>query len=437
MNIILIVADDLGWNDVGYHSNKIQTPTIDYLAMTGLRIEKSYCYSVCTPTRAAIVTGNCPHRYGLQGVLWPWNYTGLDINAYLLSNFLKDNGYSTYLVGKWHLGNQKHYQPHHRGYDYHFGLYNGMFDYWNHTYYNIHDLQENGKPVHPNGHSTDLFTNKAIEIIENHDTTKPMFLHLCYNAVHVPLQPGAFADYYSRIQPNKNRRDYCALVSQMDFGIGQILAKLASRKMLNDTLIWFLSDNGGWLPGGANNAPFRGEKATRYEGGIRNVNFINYGKLNSGEIFQGSCHVIDIFPTIAALIGKPIPIQTDGINIFDPNAQDRPFIAFLLDYEMAIIYKNWKYLKLVSGDELYDLQNDPLETKNVINNNKEIADNLRQILETRKCEKIPEIHPWHKPNGYPPGFKFPKYAGDEITPMFLATTPPQPKTFAELVEHND
>lgn len=429
MNILLIVADDLGWNDVGFHSPKIHTPTIDHLALTGLRIEKSYSFAVCTPSRTAMVTGNYPHKYGLQSVIWPWDIAGIDTNAYLLSNFLKENGYSTNLIGKWNLGNQKPYQPLQRGYDYHFGMLNGMLDYWNHTWY-THDLHENGNPVYPSGHATDLFTEKALEVVKNHDTNKPMFLHMCYNAAHIPLQPGLFADYYSRIEPNENRRNYCALVSHIDFSIARIIAALDAKKMLDDTLIWFMSDNGGWPPGGADNTPFRGTKATQYEGGIRNVNFINYKKINSGEIFSGVCHAIDVFPTIAGFLNKSV--QTDGVNIFDPNSQNRPFIIYLLEQEGGIVYNDWKYLKFKNHDELYDLKNDPIESKNVINDNKAIADNLKQILESKKHEVVPQIT-----CGQPsPTWKVPKYAGEEQeqVPLFLITAPPQPKTFAELSE---
>lgn len=427
MNILIIVADDLGWNDIGYHKSQICTPTLDSLAYTGLRLNRSYSFSVCTPTRVGLLSGNYPFRYGLQRVLWPWD-EGLDPNVYLLSNFLKDNGYDTYMIGKWHLGGPPKYQPLNRGFDYHFGFYSGHLDYWNHKCCGIHDFHENGKPIFPNGHTTDLFTNKAIALIEKQNENKPFFMYLCYNSPHVPLEPAMCADWYGRFIKDSQRCNFAALVTHMDFSIGRVISILNKRAMLENTLIWFMSDNGGWLGQGGNNNPLRDGKARPYEGGIRNINFMYYKPLNSGKIYEKNCHIIDVFPTIAALINKPLNLPMDGRDIF--SATDKPFIIFVLDEEGAVIYKNWKYIKTKKAEELYDVENDIAESKNIIKDCPDIADQLATFLKEYRSQRVPEICRGSKP---PVGYKFPKYWGEKNEVPHLFGPILQPTSYEELI----
>ena len=299
-NILYIVTDDLGWKDVGYHGSDIKTPTIDALAEHGAKLEQFYAQPMCTPTRAALMTGRYPLRYGLQTAVIPQGHSyGLATDEWLLPQALKEAGYQTAIIGKWHLGHaDPKFWPLQRGFDYQYGPLIGEIDYFTHKAGGKVDWYRNNKVVEEEGYSTTLLGNDAVKLIEAHDPAKPLFLYLAFNAVHTPYQaPQSYLDRYKDIK-DPSRQAYAASATAMDEQIGRVVAALAAKKMLDNTLIVFQSDNGGTrnpmfagaitdmskvvLP--ADNGPYRDGKGSLYEGGTRVVAFANWpGHIKEGQ----------------------------------------------------------------------------------------------------------------------------------------------------------
>ncbi|XP_065663200.1 arylsulfatase J isoform X9 [Hydra vulgaris] len=286
-HIILIVADDLGWNDIGFHGSKeISTPNIDRLATNGVVLDNYYVLPICTPSRSAIMTGRYPIHTGMQqDTIYGPNPYGVSLNETFLPQYLKQQGYKTYGVGKWHLGFfAKEYTPTYRGFDSYYGSYLGKGDYWNHsnteTFTGL-DLHDNEKVIigvfsQDGVYNTEMYTSKAISYISNHNCSEPLFLYLAFQAVHSsnsevdPLQaPQEWIDKFSYIK-HEQRRKYAAMLAYMDYGIGRVHEALNEKKMLDNSVIIFTTDNGGPSNGfnnnWANNFPLRGVKATLFEG---------------------------------------------------------------------------------------------------------------------------------------------------------------------------
>lgn len=433
MNIIIIVADDLGWGDVGFHGSNIETPNIDALAASGMILDQFYGQSLCSPTRSAILTGRYPFRYGLQKIIWPWNTDGLCLSEKLLPQFFKDAGYETYMVGKWNLGhNKRKYTPQKRGFNYYYGCYTGSVDYWNHKYFGVHDLNENGLPMYHQGHMTDLFKEKAIELISNHDKNKNFLMYLTFTAPHMPLEPlERFFNKYEHIK-DPMKRKFAALVSHLDEAIGQIVSELKNQSILDDTLIWFTSDNGGNTNCGANNGKLRGGKIEYYEGGIRLVSFINHKGLNG--ISKQVIHAIDILPTLLEFAGIPIPEDLDGIsvkeNIVLNKIIDRKIIHHLVygenildlgklkytynnkknEFVGAVRSGDWKLIKYETT-ELFNIKEDPFEETNLVEVNPNKRDELLNELSNNLCDYVDEPKRWTEPTGYPPDYILPAFWG--------------------------
>ncbi|XP_053397039.1 arylsulfatase J-like [Mercenaria mercenaria] len=317
-HILLIISDDLGFNDVGYHGSEIKTPNLDTLAMTGVRLENYYVQPVCTPTRGQLLTGRYQIHTGLHWVLWPATPAGLALDNPTIADKLRDTGYATHMVGKWHLGFYKaDYLPTRRGFDTYFGFLSGHSDYYTHVtgnYQEKHmfgfDLMENDRPANIskyNGtYSTYLFGSKVKDIINGHDLEKPMFIYISYQAVHAPLQvPEKYVKQYSHIK-DTNRRQYAGMVSCMDESIGEIVDTMKKRGMWENTLFIFTTDNGGNPTVGGSNVPLKGTKSTLWEGGIRAVGFVHsslIGNKRTGYISNELMHVTDWFPTLVSLAG--------------------------------------------------------------------------------------------------------------------------------------
>ena len=279
-NIVLILTDDVGYGDIGsYGSRDIRTPHIDRLARGGVRLTDFYASPQCTPTRAALISGRYPQRVSLELALsttGPSLHTGLPATGNTLPRLLKNAGYHTGLVGKWHLGFLPEYSPNAHGFDYFYGFLAGYIDFYTHTrgYDGLHDLNENGVAVSDTGYMTDLITARAVRFIEQ-QTDAPFFLEVAYNAAHWPFQrPGhpTRAANNGRFQgPDDSipatRADYVAMLEHADGGVGTIMATLKRRGLDRNTLVIFTNDNGGeWL---SNNAPLFHRKDTLWEGGIR------------------------------------------------------------------------------------------------------------------------------------------------------------------------
>jgi arylsulfatase A-like enzyme len=246
-NIVYIVADDLGWKDVGYHGSDIRTPNIDKLAQDGARLEQFYAQPMCTPTRAALMTGRYPFRYGLQTLVIPSDFTyGLPTDEWLLPQALKEAGYQTAIIGKWHLGHgDPKYWPRQRGFDYQYGPMIGELDYFTHEQHGVLDWYLNNKPIKEKGYTTTLRGNAAVKLIEEHNTAVPLYLYLTFNAPHTPYQATQeYLDQYKNIA-DPSRRAYAGSITAMDEQIGRVVDAFKKKGIRDNTIIVFQSDNGG------------------------------------------------------------------------------------------------------------------------------------------------------------------------------------------------
>ncbi|XP_068717714.1 arylsulfatase B-like isoform X2 [Montipora capricornis] len=369
-NIIFILADDLGWDDVSFHgSNQIPTPNLDGLANSGVILNNYYVQHICTPTRSAIMTGRYPIHTGMQhSVILAAEPYGLSLNETLLPEYLKGLGYATHAVGKWHLGFfQTEYTPTKRGFDSFFGYWCGKEDYWDHSNNEENewglDLHNDTEPVWTawGEYSSELFTDVAVDVIQKHDPSQPLFLYLPYQAVHSanyiqPLQaPPEEIAKFSSIQ-DENRRIFAAMVSSLDQGVGKVIDALKSRGLYDNSVIVFSTDNGGPAAGfdmnWACNFPLRGVKRTLWEGGVRGAGFIHSPLLSSkGRVSMDLMHVTDWLPTLYSVAGGDIHQLTniDGFDMWktlsEPTDSPRVEILHNIDPESgaaAYRFRNWK-----------------------------------------------------------------------------------------------
>ena len=414
-HIVVIVADDLGFADVGFHGSDIRTPNIDLLAASGATLERFYAMPFCSPTRAALLTGRHPFRYGLQTAAIPADGSyGLNTNEVLLPNLLQQAGYRTAIVGKWHLGHaRKEFWPLRRGFDYQYGPFVGEIDYFTHSIDGQRDWNENDKPLQEEGYATELIGRKAEQLILAHDTTTPLFLYLTFTAPHAPYQvPAKYELPYASIA-DSTRRTYAGMVACMDEQIGKVLAALESKRMRENTLILFLSDNGGnrtaafsgegdvsdlVLP--ASNTPFRGGKGNLLEGGCRVVAVANWpGHIQTGKI-SAPMQVVDVLPTLARMAGvstggtKPLDGVDQGELLTKGVATRTEVIYNIEPYRAALSRGDWKLLlktSLPPQAELYHLTTDPGEATNVAAEHPDQVAELRQRIFQLATEAEPPL----------------------------------------------
>jgi arylsulfatase A-like enzyme len=329
-SILIILADDLGYADVGFTGGKdIKTPNIDTLAAAGTRLESFYVQPLCTPTRASLMTGRYPMRYGLQvGVVRPWEHRGLPLEEQVLPMALKGAGYSTAIVGKWHLGDfERAYLPTSRGFDHQYGHYCGAIDYFTHVRDGGFDWHRDDRVCRDEGYSTHLIAREAERLLREQPADKPFFLYVPFNAVHAPHEvPEKYcAPYASLPEP---RRTYAGMVAAMDEAIGGILAALDARGFRTNTLILFSSDNGGPNPGRVtSNGPLRAGKGTVYEGGTRVCACVAWqGQIKAGTAIAQPFHMVDWYPTLLKLAGASVnqKLPLDGRDIWPVLAQGKP-----------------------------------------------------------------------------------------------------------------
>jgi arylsulfatase A-like enzyme len=328
-HIVLILADDLGWGDVGFHGSDIKTPSIDQLAMAGARLEAFYVQPVCSPTRAALMTGRYPMRHGLQvGVVRPWAEYGLPLEERTLPSALKAAGYTTAICGKWHLGHfQPAYLPTRRGFDHQYGHYNGALDYFTHMRDGGFDWHRNDQVCRDEGYATHLLAQESARLIEQHDAAKPLFLYVPFNAVHTPLQvPEKYLQPYSHLAGP--RQKYAGMLAAMDEAIGQIMAAIDKKGIRSNTLVIFSSDNGGPDPGRmSSNGPLRAGKGTLYEGGTRVAAFATWpGQIPAGSTVTEPLHIVDWYPTLVKLAGGSLdqPLPLDGRDAWPTITEGKP-----------------------------------------------------------------------------------------------------------------
>ncbi len=389
-NIVYIVADDLGWKDVGFRGSDIKTPNIDKLAAGGAKLEQFYVQPMCTPTRAAMLTGRYPCRYGLQTFVIPSNGSyGLPTDEWLLPQSLKEAGYTTAIVGKWHLGHaDKKFWPRQRGFDTQYGPLIGELDYFTHKQHGVIDWYRNNERVDEPGYTTTLLGDDAVNLIQKHDSKTPLFLYLAFNAPHTPYQaPQEYLDQYKNIA-DPSRRAYAGSITAMDDQIGRVVAALEKAKMRDNTLIVFHSDNGGTnnpmfagegdvskvkIP--CNNGPYRDGKASLYEGGTRVCALANWpGHIKPGSA-NGIIHVTDMYPTIAKLANastakcKPL----DGGDVWPAISEGKPSTRTEVVYNVepfrgGVRQGDWKLVwrvTLPASIELYNIAQDPSEKTNL------------------------------------------------------------------------
>ncbi len=328
-NMVFLLADDLGYSDVGFHGSEIKTPHLDRLAAAGARLEAFYVQPVCSPTRAALLTGRYPIRHGLQvGVVRPWAQYGLPLEERTLPQALQEAGYFTAICGKWHLGHfERAYLPTKRGFLHQYGHYNGALDYFTHDRDGGFDWHRNDQVCRDEGYTTNLLGEEAVRLIEQQDTSRPFFLYVPFNAPHAPLQaPPEYLDRYASIADQK-RRSYAAMVSCVDDQVGRIVAALERRGLLGNTLIAFSSDNGGPLQSGATNGSLRAGKHTLYEGGVRVSAFANWpGQITPGAVVSQPLHIVDWYPTLLKLAGGSVEqkLPLDGRDAWTTITSNAP-----------------------------------------------------------------------------------------------------------------
>ena len=322
-NIVLIVADDLGWGDVGWTTPHMEdvTPTLSRLARDGVILSQYYVQQVCSPSRAALMTGMYPFHIGRQkGTIKPLQPTGLTLDRSLLPEQLKKLGYINHIVGKWHLGFCKwEYTPTWRGFESFYGYYTGAEDYFTHERAESYDFRKNTSVnVDAKGlYSTDLFTAEAVSIIERHDKKSPLFLYLPFQAVHAPLEAPASEFLNIKRTGNPARDIYRAMLSRLDTGVQKIVKSLKKQGEWENTLLVFTTDNGGAVSMAGSNHPLRGTKGTLFEGGTHGVGFVTGGFLpRRGVNISTLIHITDWYPTLLSAAGSPIPKDEnlDGID---------------------------------------------------------------------------------------------------------------------------
>ena len=419
-NIVLIMADDLGWNDVSYHqtdddrkqrSDLAWTPNIDRISSEGIRFENFYTQPICTPTRAALMTGRYSWRTGMaSGVILNHLKYGLPLDETTMGQMMKNAGYATYIIGKWHLGHETpEMLPTERGFDYHYGLYTAI-DHFTHEWQGGLDWHRNRKTVREEGYATDLLGEDCVRIIKSFNfDKKPLFLYHPMFAVHAWNQaPEKYTAPYSQVE-SKDRHGLLGLCAAMDYQFGNIIDALKDAGQLENTLIVFLSDNGGNLRVAADNGPLLGSKGTYYQGGVRVPAFAYWkGKIDGGQTSEALMHVTDLFKTFSELSGAPLPEKPlDGFDlspVLFSGAKEtgRTEIPFILeDSERqrrgAIIDWPWKLRRTATDTgpwvfELYNLEKDPYEKEEghvTARAHSEITERLSSRLDELKKE-MPE-----------------------------------------------
>ncbi len=421
-NIVVILADDLGYGDLSsYGAKDMRTPHIDALVKSGMRFPNFYANSsVCSPTRAALLSGKYPDLVGVPGVIRThaddsWGY--LNPKAVLLPQLLKNAGYQTALVGKWHLGLTAPNLPNAKGFDYFHGFTGDMMDdYYTHLRWNTNYMRLNDQEIKPSGHATDLFTNWAVDYIQNQAKPRePFFLYLAYNAPHVPVQPPT--EWLNRVKAREKnitdkRANLVALMEHLDAGIGEVVKALKKTGAYQNTIIVFTSDNGGQISAGATNGTTRDAKGSMYEGGLKVPAVVVWpGKVKAGSSAEQVQLTMDIFPTLLQAAQVPFPGKIDGRSflptLLGENSiyPERPVYFVRREGEEtyggkiieAVRVGDWKLVlnKPFAPKELYNLKEDPLEKNDLAKANPEKYKELEKLLRAQTLRR--GAVPWQAP----------------------------------------
>ena len=401
-NVVLIITDDVGYGDLGsYGAPDVKTPNIDRIGREGVRFTDFYAAPTCSPTRASLITGRYYQRVKIER---PMGHAasadaerGLPVTGRSLPQLLKNNGYATGLVGKWHLGYKAEFSPNAHGFDYFWGFKSGLVDYYQHTDQSgAHDLYENDKPTHVDGYMTDLITERSVKFIEDH-ASAPFFLEVTYNAAHWPFQvpdkPSVAPGNARFVQPQDvetgTRQDYVAVLERADQGVGKILAALERRGLSRNTLVIYTQDNGGeWL---SRNAPFFHRKDTVWEGGVRVPLVARWpGRIPAGKTSPQVGNMFDLLPTLLAATGAPVPAEAklDGVSLL-PVLEGRapPFERTLFfrnvlptRAQRAVRKGDWKLLVDGPNVMVFNLREDPGERNDLARARQDLARQLRPLI---------------------------------------------------------
>ena len=455
-NVVVIVADDLGWADVGYHGGNIDTPSLDRLAEQGVQLNRFYTTPICSPTRAALMTGRDPMRLGVAyGVIMPWDNIGVNPAEHFMPESFGAAGYQTAMVGKWHLGHaQMTYHPNERGFEHFYGHLHTEVGFYP-PFANVggKDFQVNGVTADDEGYETYLLADEVSRYIRERDTQKPFFIYMPFIAPHTPLDaPAELQEKYKDIdtdlpparsnQTDSTRRIskmlmresarpmYAAVVDGMDQAIGQVLNTLDEEGLSDNTIVLFFSDNGGaaYSYGGADNAPLRGGKGETFEGGIRVVSLMRWPeKLQGGQIFDQVMTVMDVFPTLADAAGVD-PLNTfefDGSSLWSSISEGtthtrEDMIMFASEipiygsFKLTAFDNTWKLVQEMEQDQLsttvtnylFKIADDPNEYNNLAAEYPDIVVSMsKAISEWRALHPVSGTRSVLIP---PPGWRAPK-----------------------------
>lgn len=426
-NVMVIFTDDQGYGDLGcYGCEDFPTPNIDYLARRGVRCTDGYSTCpVCSPSRAGLMTGRYQQRFGHE-----YNFIaevksengqspGLPLDQITLADAMKRQGYVTGMVGKWHLGMEASHHPLERGFDEFFGFQDGGHRYLGfdrpHAILRGKDRAE----IKPDAYLTDVFSDEALSFVDRHQK-EPFFLYLAYNAPHTPLQaPEKYLDQFAYI-PNPQRRAYAAMVYAIDVGVGAIQEKLKKIGLWEDTLIFFISDNGGWKMSGADNGQLRGNKGRFYEGGCRVPYLVQWpAVLPAGKTYHHPVSTLDVFATAVAAAASELPQNRamDGVNLVSYlTGQKRSMPHEYLCWRESIMTKTdnvlgasirsgkWKMVKIgEQADRLYDFSNDIGETNDVAHLHPGVVQKLNRMYNSWDAQMIPPRWPRPYWEGLSPG----------------------------------
>jgi arylsulfatase A-like enzyme len=404
-NVILIMTDDMGYADLGsYGATDIRTPTLDQLARDGVRLTDAYANGVlCSPTRAALISGRYPQRAAIENALGPEGTFGLKVTGTSLPHVLKQAGYRTALVGKWHLGgtvtgDARDGGPRAHGFDAFFGLMGSHVDYWHHNRGPASpDLWENETKVALDGrYLTTLITDRSIEFIEQSASAgQPFFVDVAYNAPHWPYHrpdrpspaPGSGAHVLANAENPPTRADYAAMVEAVDEGVGRILQTVARLGLTNDTIVIFTNDNGGeWL---SNGGPLFNRKWTVWEGGIRVPALVKWpGRIPAGTISDQPAITFDWSASIVAAAGAEVPSSYEGLNLF-PILEGRAPKAERTFYwrsvpganrTQAVRHGDWKLVVDANHMLLFNLRDDIGERRDLTSQRPDLVRQLRPML---------------------------------------------------------
>jgi arylsulfatase A-like enzyme len=415
-HIVVLMPDDLGWQDLGYLGKEIRTPHIDALADGGIRLNQFYVQAQSSQTRAALMTGRYPMRYGLQTLsIGPRSAYGLPVEERTLAQALKESGYRTAFVGKWQLGHAKpEFRPTRRGFDRFYGTLAGEIDHVRKAGAVGPDWWRDEKPSKDIGYDTTLIGREAAAVIAKHDASQPLFLFVSFNAPAAPIQaPKEFVDRNAHIR-DETRRTYAGMVTALDDAVGEITTALAKKGMAANTLVVFHSDNGGAVPhkyptgdgdvarGGADNGPYRDGQGSLHEGGVRVPAFIKWAGRLDGGYSNALIHVTDLYPTLLHIAGAKLEQRKalDGVDQWSAITESKPspreeIPIAVEDHRAAIRVGDWKlilFTTLPARVELYDIPHDQGEEDNAADRNPTIVQDLGARLQKYAWDMAPSKH---------------------------------------------